>query len=203
MDSLLLRRRLMVGGDTYLDASYITFTGEQYIDLGIYGNSDTQYIIDFDIAVLIQGQSRSFFGYYDTDNPTTKSLSLYLGYGAVNTRYGNASGNLDWRSGHRYTAVLSPSGMYVERDGSLYYNKAWSPSPFTTNGTLKVGYTGTGLWFIGNVNSIEVRNIIGGTAMILSPVYSVRLKQYGLLEQRTRTFYYSVTGVPLGGELLQ
>lgn len=200
---LLLRRRLMTAGDTYLDASYITFTGDQYIDLGIYGNNNTEYIIDFYITTLVQGQSRSLFGYYDPSNPTTKSLNLHLGYGAANTRYGNAYANLDWRSGYRYTTTLNPTGMTVNRSdlSSPYYSTTWSPSSFTTEGTLKVGYTGTGLYFIGDIYFIEAFNQTEGVTFWLTPAYSVRLNQFGLLNQADHRFYYSATGVPLSGVL--
>ena len=203
MDLLERRRLMMAAGDTYLDAVYITFTGDQYIDLGIYGNNYTQYIVDFYITTLVRGQSRSLFGYYDSSNPTTKSLNVYLGYGSASTRYGNASGNLDWRSGYRYTTTLEPTGMSVIRDDSSrpYYSKSWSASSFTTEGTLKVGYTGTGLYFIGDLYFIEVFNQTEGVIMWLTSAYSVRLNQFGLLNQVDNRFYYSVTGVPLGGQL--
>lgn len=204
MDLLDRRRLMMAAGDTYLDAIHITFTGDQYIDLGIYGNNNTQYIVDFYITTLVRDKSRSLFGYYDPSNPTTKSLNLYLGYGAANTRYGNASGNLDWRSGYRYTTTLNPTGMTVKRDdiSSPYYSKTWSPSSFTTEGTLKVGYTGTGLYFIGDVYFIEVYSQTEGVIMWLTPAYSVKLKQFGLLNQADHRFYYSATGVPLSGVLI-
>lgn len=188
----------MSTGDVYLPANYIKFTGSQNIDTGVYGDNTTSVNISFYITTLVSGASRSFFGYYDSNNPTTKSLNIYLGYSGGSTRYGSASVSSDWRASRNYTCNITPTGYsgigYRSASGS------WSPSSFTTESTLKIGYTGTGGYFIGNVYSCQIK--LGNTIVReFIPVYNQTKGEYGLLDTINNTFYGSITGTPLEGEL--
>ena len=67
------------------------------------------------------------------------------------------------------------------------------------SGTLKLGYTGTGLYFIGKVERLELHD--GVHELMLEPYYSTMHKQFGFLDYDSHKFYPSVTGVPLQGKL--
>lgn len=197
---LLERRRMMMaaaGGDVVV-AQAAQFSGAEYTDLGIYGDSTTSVYIDFWLHNLPSGYKRTIFG-NTAGSANEREISISLqetrgNYGI--TMYGTASMYATWSAQRRYQVNIGPDGY--SGLGTSSESGSWSSRQFSTHSTLKLGYSGTGNYFIGTIYKCQISKN-GVLVMDLVPAYNKRINEYGFVDLLTGQFYGSVTGTPIWG----
>ena len=177
----------------YTRVSYIQFTGEQTIDTGIICNQDTKLKVVFTREKSAQ---HYLFGVASSDN--TASVTAYFG---GNWRFGDkaSSKNPITNEDMIYSGVLDSSQITISGSKSAIS----SVNEFETIGSLLIGTCRSSSGsipspqLVGKIYSFEMWE---GETQVLKLIPAIKDDIYGFWDDVSKTFFTSITDVPLQGE---
>ena len=177
----------------YTRVSYIQFTGEQTIDTGIICNQDTKLKVVFTREKSAQ---HYLFGVASSDN--NASVTAYLG---GSWRFGNKSvtKTLTTNEDMVYSGVIDSSQITTTSNKTTISGV----NDFETIGSLLIGTCRSASGsvsspqFIGKVYLFEMWQ---GEEQVLKLIPAIKDDIYGFWDDVSKTFFTSITDVPLQGE---
>lgn len=177
----------------YTRVSYIQFTGEQTIDTGIICNKNTKIKVVFTREKSAQ---HYLFGVASSDN--TASVTAYFG---GNWRFGDkaSSKNPITNEDMIYSGVLDSSQITISGSKSAIS----SVNEFETIGSLLIGTCRSSSGsipspqLVGKIYSFEMWE---GETQVLKLIPAIKDDIYGFWDDVSKTFFTSITDVPLQGE---
>ena len=188
------------GGDPFLPSGYvrcgyIQFTGDQYLDTGVFCNETTRIK-----SVFTRERSESAYLYGATSSGNATTVSAYIGTGA-NWRFKNkyTSRSVEESEELIHTTIQDSTGVDQITSKGTYSGI----TAFTTPQTLALGGghtaedTYVGAFFIGKIFLFQMWP--GDTEVLhLSPVVSTD-GVYRFYDEVSGNFFDSISGIPFKG----